>query len=69
MLNLWNLALVLLTFSLTLFGTFLTRSGVITSVHSFAQGSLGLFFLAFLGLVIVLTLALLSYRCSTLGAA
>ena len=39
MLKLWNIALVILTFSLTLFGTFLTRSGVIASVHAFTQGS------------------------------
>ena len=49
MLQLWNMALVILTFSLTLFGTFLTRSGVIASVHAFTQGSIGVFFLGFLG--------------------
>jgi cytochrome c-type biogenesis protein CcmF len=68
MLRLWNLALVILTFALTLFGTFLTRSGVIASVHAFTQGSIGIFFLAFLSLVIVLSLALLAWRWDTLGA-
>ena len=50
MMRLWNLALVILTFSLTLFGTFLTRSGVIASVHAFTQGTIGIFFLSFLAL-------------------
>ena len=41
MLKLWNLTLIILTFGLTLFGTFLTRSGIIGSVHAFTQGSIG----------------------------
>src|SRR5207248_250894 len=45
MLRVWNFVLVLLTFSLTIFGTFLTRSGVISSVHSFTQSGLGPFFI------------------------
>jgi cytochrome c-type biogenesis protein CcmF len=68
MLRLWNLALVILTFTLTLFGTFLTRSGVIASVHAFTQGSIGVFFLGFLSLVVVVALALLAWRWETLGA-
>jgi cytochrome c-type biogenesis protein CcmF len=68
MLRLWNLALVILTFALTLFGTFLTRSGVIASVHAFTQGSIGVFFLAFLSLVVLVALALLAWRWDTLGA-
>jgi cytochrome c-type biogenesis protein CcmF len=68
MLRLWNLALVIMTFSLTLFGTFLTRSGVIASVHAFTQGSIGVFFLSFLALVVLLGLALLAWRWDTLGA-
>jgi cytochrome c-type biogenesis protein CcmF len=66
MLKLWNLALVILTFSLTLFGTFLTRSGVIASVHAFTQGAIGAFFLAFLGLVVLVALGLLAWRWETL---
>ncbi|HEY3067827.1 MAG TPA: heme lyase CcmF/NrfE family subunit [Methylomirabilota bacterium] len=62
MLKLWNIALVVLTFSLTLFGTFLTRSGVIASVHAFTQGSIGVFFLAFLAIVVLTALALLALR-------
>jgi cytochrome c-type biogenesis protein CcmF len=68
MLRLWNVALVVLTFSLTLFGTFLTRSGVIASVHAFSQGSIGVFFLSFLALVVLVSLALIAWRWDTLGA-
>jgi len=59
MLKVWNMALVLVTFYLAIFGTFVVRSGVITSVHSFAQSSIGPFFLAFLSLVVASTLTLL----------
>ncbi len=48
MLKVWNMVLVILTFLLTIFGTFLTRSGVISSVHSFTQSGLGPFFMSFL---------------------
>jgi cytochrome c-type biogenesis protein CcmF len=68
MLRLWNVGLVVMTFALTLFGTFLTRSGVIASVHAFTQGAIGAFFLAFLALVLVLALVLLAWRWDTLGA-
>jgi cytochrome c-type biogenesis protein CcmF len=68
MLRLWNLALVILTFSLTLFGTFLTRSGVIASVHAFSQGAIGIFFLTFLALVVLSALALLAWRWNDLAA-
>src|SRR5580700_11290966 len=47
MLKVWNLALIGMAFMLTLFGTFLTRSGVISSVHSFTQSGLGPYFLTF----------------------
>jgi cytochrome c-type biogenesis protein CcmF len=68
MLKLWNLALVILTFALTLFGTFLTRSGIIASVHAFTQGSIGLFFLIFLALVLLTALSLLAWRWDALRA-
>ncbi len=68
MLKLWNLALVILTFGLTLFGTFLTRSGVIASVHAFTQGTIGAFFLGFLALVLLTALGLLAWRWDALGA-
>ena len=49
MLKVWNVSLVLLTFFLTIFGTFLTRSGLIASVHSFAQSNIGIYFVWFMG--------------------
>jgi cytochrome c-type biogenesis protein CcmF len=68
MLKLWNITLVILTFSLTMFGTFLTRSGVIASVHAFTQGKVGIFFLAFLTLVVLTSLILLAWRWDALRA-
>src|SRR5450756_692096 len=62
MLKIWNMVLVILTFELTIFGTFLTRSGVISSVHSFTQSGLGPFFIAFLGATTVVSLGLLVWR-------
>src|SRR5438046_8570047 len=58
----WNMVLVLLTFTLTIFGTFLTRSGVVSSVHSFTQSGLGPFFIGFLAVVIAVSVALLYLR-------
>jgi len=66
MLKLWNLALIILTFGLTLFGTFLTRSGIIGSVHAFTQGSIGVFFLTFLALVLLTAFSLLAWRLDRL---
>ena len=51
MLRVWNLSLVLATFCLTILGTFLTRSGVINSVHAFSQSNIGPWLLTFLGVV------------------
>jgi cytochrome c-type biogenesis protein CcmF len=62
MLKVWNIVLILLTFLLTIFGTFITRSGIIASVHSFGQSSLGWIFLGFLVVVLLISLALLIYR-------
>jgi len=62
MLKVWNMVLVILTFALTIFGTFLTRSGVISSVHSFTQSGLGPFFISFLGFILVVSAALLVWR-------
>ena len=66
MLKLWNLTLIILTFGLTLFGTFLTRSGIIGSVHAFTQGSIGVFFLSFLALVLLGSFSLLAWRLDRL---
>jgi len=65
-LKLWNIVLVILTFGLTLFGTFLTRSGVIASVHAFTQGSIGALFLGFLALVMLTALGLVAWRWEAL---
>lgn len=58
----WNMVLVILAFVLSIFGTFLTRSGVLSSVHSFSESYLGPFFLAFIGLSLFGSLTLLYYR-------
>lgn len=60
MLRFWNVWLVVLTYGLTVFGTFLTRSGVVQSVHAFASTDIGWVFLLYLGLMFVLT-ALLTF--------
>src|SRR5881398_1882963 len=62
MLKVWNVVLVSLAFWLSLFGTFLTRSGVINSIHSFTQSSIGPWFLGFICLVTVFTVALVFWR-------
>src|SRR4051794_23965397 len=62
MLKVWNLLLVILAFCLSLFGTFLTRSGVINSIHSFTQSPLGPWFLGFICFVTAFSLALVFWR-------
>lgn len=62
LLKVWNVSLVCLTFFLTIFGTFLTRSGAIASVHSFAQSSIGSYFVWFLALLFVVSATLIFYR-------
>jgi len=69
MLKMWNMVLVLLTFTLTIFGTFLTRSGVVSSVHSFTQSGLGPYFIGFLVTVIVVSLGLVVIRRPLLRSA
>ena len=66
MLKVWNLALIGMAFGLTLFGTFITRSGVISSVHSFTQSGLGPYFLGFLITAAVLYAGLLLFRVKSL---
>ena len=66
MLKVWNLALIGLAFLLTLFGTFLTRSGVISSVHSFTKSGLGPYFLTFLIVIAIGYTALLLSRVKEL---
>ena len=62
MLRVWNLSLVCATFSLTILGTFLTRSGVIESVHAFSDGDIGVWLLSFFALIVVVTLGLIAVR-------
>ena len=57
----WNLLLIFLAFFLSIFGTFITRSGLISSVHSFAQSSIGNYFIVFI-ILILLSSAFLYYR-------
>jgi len=61
-LRVWNVLLVILAFSLSLFGTFLTRSGVVNSIHSFTQSSIGPWFLAFIALTVAVSLAVVFWR-------
>jgi cytochrome c-type biogenesis protein CcmF len=68
MLKRWNLGLILGTFLLSIFGTFITRSGVIASVHSFTQSNVGYFFLGFLVVAAVLSFTLLYTRWPLLEA-
>jgi len=62
MLRLWNMLLVILAFALSIFGTFLTRSGILSSVHSFTESPIGAWFLGFLTFVVVGSLALVLAR-------
>jgi cytochrome c-type biogenesis protein CcmF len=59
MLKVWNMVLVALAFGLSLFGTFLTRSGIVTSIHSFTQSSIGPWFVGFIALVALFSIALI----------
>jgi cytochrome c-type biogenesis protein CcmF len=64
----WNLALVILTFFLTIFGTFMTRSGVVQSVHAFGEDSvLALQFVVFMALILVISFGLLVFRSQRLA--
>ena len=62
MLRVWNLSLIIATFSLTILGTFLTRSGVIQSVHAFSDSSIGPALLAFFGVIVATGLGLIAWR-------
>jgi cytochrome c-type biogenesis protein CcmF len=68
MLKKWNLGLIVGSFLLSIFGTFITRSGVIASVHSFAQSNVGYFFLIFLVISAAAGFALLAWRWPALEA-
>ncbi|HVV35618.1 MAG TPA: heme lyase CcmF/NrfE family subunit [Acidimicrobiales bacterium] len=62
MLRVWNLSLVTSTFALTILGTFLTRSGVLDSVHSFTESGIGPMLLGFFAVIVVVVCGLLAWR-------
>jgi cytochrome c-type biogenesis protein CcmF len=62
MLKSWNILLIVLTFTLTILGTFLTRSGVLSSVHAFGDGPVGVVFLGFFILVMLASFSLIALR-------
>tara|TARA_B100001778_G_scaffold205421_1_gene169702 strand:- start:251 stop:1702 length:1452 start_codon:yes stop_codon:yes gene_type:complete len=66
MLRVWNMVLIILTFSLCIFGTFLTRSGVMSSVHSFTESSLGPVFLSFVFIILATSFGLMFSRMKVL---
>jgi len=66
MLKKWNLSLIILTFFLAIFGTFVTRSGIISSVHSFAQSDIGPYFLGFIGFILIFSFAMFTLRLDDL---
>ncbi|MFQ6032889.1 MAG: heme lyase CcmF/NrfE family subunit, partial [Candidatus Zixiibacteriota bacterium] len=66
MLKIWNMILIFITFALTIFGTFITRSGIISSVHSFGLSNLGPLFLIFLGITLLVSFWLLLKRWNNL---
>lgn len=62
MLKQWNMILIILTYALVIFGTFLTRSGVLSSVHAFANSPIGPYFMGFVTLTLVASVALVIWR-------
>lgn len=62
MLKVWNVSLICITFFLTIFGTFLTRSGLIASVHSFAQSNIGIYFVWCMAFIIAACAGLIVWR-------
>jgi cytochrome c-type biogenesis protein CcmF len=68
MLKQWNMFLIILTYALVIFGTFLTRSGVLSSVHAFAKSAIGPMFFVFISITFVVSAALLIHRWKDLKA-
>ena len=66
MFKVWNLTLILLTYVLAVFGTFLTRSGILSSIHTFTEGPIGKWFLPFLAAMLIGGLALIASRLDSL---
>jgi cytochrome c-type biogenesis protein CcmF len=68
MLRVWNVSLVVLTFSLALFGTLITRSGLVDSIHSFSRSSIGAWFVGFIAIVVLASMTLVVVRLPVLRA-
>src|SRR3954453_10492825 len=68
MLEVWNMVLVALAFELSIFGTFLTRSGVVNSIHSFSKSPIGAWFLAFVVISTLFSVGLILWRLPLLKA-
>jgi cytochrome c-type biogenesis protein CcmF len=66
MLRVWNLSLLCATFALTILGTFLTRSGVVESVHAFSNGQVGPILLGFFALIVAVSVGLIGWRADRL---
>jgi len=62
MLRVWNISLLTATFSLTILGTFLTRSGVVASVHAFSQSAIGPWLLVFFAVIVAVSVGLIGWR-------
>ncbi|MHB1518674.1 MAG: heme lyase CcmF/NrfE family subunit [Acidimicrobiales bacterium] len=68
LLRIWNLSLIISTFSLTILGTFFTRSGILQSVHAFSASSIGPILLIFFGVIVVTGVGLIAWRGDQLRA-
>ena len=68
MLRVWNLSLLVATFSLTILGTFLTRSGILNSVHAFSESDIGPWLITFFGIIVVVSIGLIGWRGDRLHA-
>ena len=67
MMKTWNLVLVIITFFLTIFGTFMTRSGAVQSVHAFGEDNvLALQFIVFMAVILIVSIGLIVYRSNKL---
>ena len=69
MLRVWNMLMVIATFALCIFGTFLTRSGIVSSVHAFTTSNLGPLFAIFLAVILAVSLGLVAWRLPDLRSA
>jgi cytochrome c-type biogenesis protein CcmF len=68
MLRVWNISLLCATFALTILGTFITRSGVLESVHAFTESSIGVALISFFALIVLTTVVLIGWRGDRLRA-